>query len=63
MLEAEYPGMLINQVHDSVWMEIPIERVVEVQAGVIASGEKLFSETFSTPEIPIPFKVDVKRLA
>lgn len=60
MLEEMYPGMMVNQVHDSIWMEIPIEREAEVTAGIIASGERLFELTFSTPELRVPFKVDEK---
>lgn len=63
LIEEMYPGMLINQVHDSLWLEIPIDRFEEVSAGVKASGKELFERRFSTSELFVPFEVDSKRLA
>lgn len=63
MVEAWCPGMLINQVHDSLWLEVCPCRAEFVVPAVIAMGEKLFTETFSTENLAIPFGMDAKMLA
>lgn len=63
MIEGRYPGILINQVHDSGWLELCPCRSAEVVADVKAEGEWLFTESFSTDSLRIPFELDTKRLA
>lgn len=63
LIEQEEPGALINQVHDSAWLEMCGCRAEQVITKLKAIGEKLFTEAFSTPDLPIPFELDSKRLA
>lgn len=65
MLEVEHcwPGVLINQVHDSIWLEVPAEHTEVVVTSVKLLGEAIFSQNFSTPSNPIKFQVDAKRIA
>lgn len=62
-VEAEFPGMLVNQVHDSLWLEIPDERVDEVGAWIKAKGKEIFENAFRTPTMHVNFKFDGSRLA
>lgn len=62
-IDRHFPGMLVNQVHDSVWLMIPIEREAEVDAWVKAKGKELFEQAFSTPTLPVAFKFDSKVMA
>lgn len=62
-VEANYPGVMINQVHDSLWLELCPCRSTEVLADIQREGERLFTETFSTDFLRIPFTLDTKRLA
>lgn len=57
-IEKTYPGILVNQVHDSVWLEIHSSVAEEVVAAIQAYAVELFERTFA----PVKFKVDAKRL-
>lgn len=63
MVEKSYPGCLVNQVHDSVWVEVSDS---EVELGIIdgmkSMGERMFTKAFSTDFLPIEFELDAKRL-
>ena len=63
LIEAAYPGVLINQVHDSVWVEVPYFNADLIVADIQAMGAKLFTETFSTEALPVMFTFDAKQLA
>lgn len=63
LLEREMPGALVNQVHDSVWLELPEDRWENMACEVQMLGRKLFESRFSTDDIPIMFTVDAKRIA
>ncbi len=62
-VEDKYPGMLINQVHDSLWLEIPDEMVDEVGTWVKAKGKLIFENAFQTKTLKVAFKFDGSRLA
>lgn len=63
MVEAKYPGALVNQVHDSIWVELP-DLWADLQVKEIQDmGAELFGKTFSTNEVPIMFTFDAKRIA
>lgn len=63
-VEDKFPGVLINQVHDSVWVELSDQQVDSgIVAEIQAIGAKLFTETFSTPDLTVQFEFDAKRLA
>lgn len=64
-IEDQYPDMLLNQVHDSCWLEIPSDMVDEVNAWVRAKGKEIF-ETMTRERggsVTVLFKFDGKRLA
>lgn len=63
MVEGKYPGVLINQVHDSLWVEVPDFHGDLIVAEIQEMGAKLFTETFSTDDVPVKFEFDAKRLA
>ncbi len=63
MVEQMVPGALLNQVHDSVWLELPNETALEDIERVKAAGEELFTRTFSTPKQKVLFTLDAKRIA
>lgn len=60
-IEDRWPGMLVNQVHDSVWLEIPDELVDEVGAWVKAKGKAIFES--HNRGMHVTFKFDGSRLA
>ena len=60
-IEDKYPGMLVNQVHDSVWLEIPDELVEEVGAYVKDMGKRIFEG--HNKNMHVTFKFDGGRLA
>ncbi len=64
MLEVDdaYPGMLINQVHDDLWLEVPDAMVEEVRTFVRAKGKEIFEGLFQTPKLKVDFKFDSKRV-
>jgi DNA polymerase I-like protein with 3'-5' exonuclease and polymerase domains len=62
-VEERWPGMLVNQVHDSLWLEIPDELVDEVGRWVKAEGKRLFESAFQTKTLKVAFKFDGARLA
>lgn len=62
-IDKQFPGMLVNQVHDSVWMMIPKEREAEVDAWVKAKGKELFENAFQTKNLKVAFKFDSKTMA
>jgi hypothetical protein len=63
MVEDAFPGVLINQVHDSIWVELP-DLFADLQVREIQDmGAALFTKTFSTDELTINFDFDAKRLA
>ena len=62
-VEQAYPGALINQVHDSLWVELADFHADLIVADIQAMGAKLFTETFSTEDVPVKFEFDAKRLA
>ncbi len=63
VIDDEWPDMLVNQVHDDIWLEIPDELVAEVVPWVKAKGKEVFEGLFSTEDFPIAFKFDGKQLA
>lgn len=63
MVEAKYPGLLVNQVHDSMWLEVPLDEAESIIPDIQKMGEDLFEVRFSTEYLRVPFKVDRKRLA
>jgi len=64
MLEVDrtYPGILINQVHDSLWLEIPSIVAESIVKDVQAMGKDIFERAFSTNALHITFEFDAKRL-
>ena len=58
-----YPGIVRNQVHDSLWLMIHKDLVSTVVPDVQRRGKELFERLFSTPKMHIDFKFDSKRLA
>lgn len=64
MLSVDYvcPGVLVNQVHDSLWLELHKKNDMHTVDHVIDIGMDIFEHLFSTPEIPIEFRFDVKDL-
>lgn len=62
-IEDAYPGMLINQVHDSVWLEIPDEMVDEVSTYVKDAGKSIFEGYNRGKPVWVNFKFDGGRLA
>lgn len=61
-VDKNYPGALINQVHDSMWLEFcPCEQEKAIKE-IKNYGEELFTRTFSTEEVPIKFELDSKLL-
>lgn len=63
LIEDKHPGILINQVHDSVWVEVPDLFADLIVEEIQEMGAKLFTELFSTEDLPINFKFDAKQLA
>lgn len=63
MVDDMYPGIIINQVHDSLWLEVPKDTASSIINGVKVAGEELFTRTFSTPDLHVPFKIDAKKWA
>lgn len=80
MLEVEslFPGALLSQVHDSIWVEVPAEDyeshlnaknevVYDTFPSTIDAMKKLgveiFESKFSLPSNPIMFSFDAKRIA
>lgn len=63
MVEKAHPGILVNQVHDSLWLEIPELFADLVVDEIQDMGAKLFTETFSTEDLTVNFEFDAKRLA
>lgn len=61
MLEVDkhYPGILINQVHDSLWLEVPEGTAEAIVDHCMEIGVKVFERAFTG----IMFKIDKKRLA
>jgi DNA polymerase I-like protein with 3'-5' exonuclease and polymerase domains len=63
MVEAKHPGILINQVHDSLWLEVPDLFADLIVKEIQDMGAKLFTETFSTEDLTVNFEFDAKQLA
>lgn len=77
-VEAEFPGALVNQVHDSLWVEVPAEDyewhynekrevIYDTLPQSIETIKKLgvdiFERNFSLSSNPIMFSFDAKRIA
>jgi DNA polymerase I-like protein with 3'-5' exonuclease and polymerase domains len=62
-VDHTYPGALVNQVHDSLWLELCPCKSAQTVRDIKAEGERLFTETFSTDYLHIDFELDSKRLA
>lgn len=58
-IEDKYPGILVNQVHDSVWLEIHKDVASSVVEDVQRMGVDILERAFSG----VMFVVDSKRLA
>lgn len=56
IFHAQFPGMLLLQIHDSLVAEIPTDRVDEVTK----SMQDILVSTFERMYAPVPFKADVK---
>lgn len=63
VVEQLWPGVLLSQVHDSLWVEVPDDMSTTIVVGIQSLGKRLFEEAFSTEEIPVMFEFDAKRLA
>lgn len=63
MIEHMVPGALLNQVHDSVWLELPEDTADKLIQEITRAGEQLFTQTFSTEAVPVKFTLDAKRIA
>lgn len=67
-IERCYPGVLILDIHDAVWVEPPIERAEEIVAGVskimVDTFEQMFTRRWEQggPPITVPFAVEAKRV-
>lgn len=58
-VEDKYPGIQINQVHDSLWLEVPSDKAQEIIEDVRQIGIDIFERAFKG----IMFQIDKKRLA
>ncbi len=58
-IEERYPAILINQVHDSVWLRLKLDTAQMIIDDVIAMGVEIFERAFTG----VTFKIDQKRLA
>lgn len=56
IFHAQFPGMLLLQIHDSLVSEIETSRVAEVTAAM----QTILVDTFEHMYAPVPFKADVK---
>lgn len=62
-VEEKHPGILVNCVHDSIWLEVSSERAEEVVKDCIQMGKDVFESMFSEPEMPLNYRFDAKRIA
>lgn len=62
-VEAEFPGALLSQVHDSIWVELPTANAEGDIEVIKKLGVDIFERNFSLPSNPIMFSFDAKRIA
>lgn len=62
-VEKKWPGIMVNCVHDSIWIEVPDESAELIVQDVIDRGKHVFESLFSEPEMPLKYRFDAKRIA
>lgn len=60
--DKKYPGILVNQVHDSMWLEISDDDAESIVPDIQHIGVELFEAAFQTDHYKIKFVIDAKRL-
>jgi DNA polymerase I-like protein with 3'-5' exonuclease and polymerase domains len=65
-VERRYPGVLLLDIHDALWVEAPIEQETEIVDGVsrlmVDTFERMFARRWEQggPVVTVPFAVDAK---
>lgn len=62
VVEERFPGVLLSQVHDSLWLRLRKGESERVIAELKAVASEMFEKAFSTPDVPIKFTFDAKAL-